>query len=87
MSEIKTGKEETESKEVRDLANEDNEVLSDLSYSSYDSIDNIKSDQMGQYTCDQCSEIPTIISTDINKKTILYKCKNHGQRKKILRSI
>ena len=33
MSEIKTGKEETESKEVRDLANEDNEVLSDLSYS------------------------------------------------------
>lgn len=82
MSEIKTGKEETESKEVRDLANEDNEVLSDLSYSSYDSIDNIKSDQMGQYTCDQCSEIPTIISTDINKKTILYKCKNHGQKEK-----
>ena len=82
MNEIKTSSEINENKEQKETSNEDNEILSDLSYSSYDSIDNIKSDQMGQYTCDQCSEIPTIISTDINKKTILYKCKNHGQKEK-----
>ena len=82
MSTINTGNETTELKEIIGTGNEDNEVLSDLSYSSYDSIDNIKSEKMGQYTCDQCSEIPTIISTDINKKTIIYKCKNHGQKEK-----
>ena len=59
---------------------EDNEDLSALSFTSYDSIDNIKIDKMGQYTCDQCCEIPKIINTDINKRTILFKCKNHGQK-------
>jgi len=78
-STINTGN-ETETK--IEATNDDNVDLSDLSYSSYDSIDNVKSEKMGQYTCDQCSEIPTIISTDINKKTILYKCKNHGQKEK-----
>lgn len=72
MNTINTGKEERE--------NEDNEVLSELSYSSYDSIDNIKLDKMGQYTCNQCSEIPIIINTDIKKKQITIKCKNHGQK-------
>ena len=57
---------------------EDENNLSELSLSSYNSIDNIKLDKMGQYTCDQCSEIPKIINTDIKKKTILIKCKNHG---------
>ena len=81
MNTINTGN-ETETKVEREITNDDNVDLSDLSYSSYDSIDNVKSEKMGQYTCDQCSEIPTIISTDINKKTILYKCKNHGQKEK-----
>ena len=57
---------------------EDNQDLSALSFSSYDSIDNIKLDKMGQYTCDQCSEIPKIISTNLSTKTILFKCKEHG---------
>ena len=70
MSTINTGNETTELKEIIGTGNEDNEVLSDLSYSSYDSIDNIKSEKMGQYTCDQCSEIPTIISTDIKNNFI-----------------
>jgi hypothetical protein len=55
--------------------------LSALSFSSYESIDNIKLDKMGQYTCDKCSEIPKIISTDINDKTILFKCREHGLKK------
>ena len=33
---------------------------------------------MGQYTCDQCSEIPKIISTNIKNNTILIECRNHG---------
>ena len=60
--------------------NKDNEELSLLSFSSYDSIENFKLEKMGQYTCDQCSEIPKIIDTNIAKKTIIIKCKNHGQR-------
>ena len=52
--------------------------LSALSFSSYDSIDNIKIDKMGQYTCNECSEIPKIIRTDLEKREILIKCKNHG---------
>ena len=40
---------------------------------------------MGQYTCDECHEIPKIISTNIEKKTILLKCKNHGQKELNLR--
>ena len=56
--------------------NEDSESLSDLS------IENFKLEKMGQYTCDECSEIPTIISTDINKKAILYKCIRHGKKEK-----
>jgi len=67
MSEINIEKETT---------NEDSESLSDLS------IENFKLEKMGQYTCDECSEIPTIISTDINKKTILFKWKRHGQKEK-----
>ena len=56
----------------------DDANLSDLSYSSYDSIDNKKMNLMVQITCDECDEIPKIICTDIVKKTILFKCKNHG---------
>ena len=54
--------------------------LSCLSFSSYDSLENIKLEKMGQYTCDQCSEIPKIISTNIEKQSLLIKCKNHGQK-------
>ena len=54
--------------------------LSCLSFSSYDSLENIKLEKMGQYTCDQCNEIPKIISSDIEKKSLLIKCKNHGQK-------
>ena len=61
-----------------DLIEEEAENLSALSLSSYDSIDNIKLHKMGQYTCNQCSEIPKILYTDINKKEILIQCKNHG---------
>ena len=35
---------------------------------------------MGQYTCNECREIPKIISSNIGKKSILIKCKNHGQK-------
>ena len=59
--------------------------LSILSISSYDSLENIKLEKMGQYTCDECHEIPKIISTNIEKKTILLKCKNHGQKELNLR--
>ena len=52
--------------------------LSNLSFSSYNSINNIKLENMGQYTCDQCSEIPKIISTNIKNNTILIECRNHG---------
>ena len=58
----------------------DNNDLSILSYSSYDSLENIKFETMGQYTCDECGEIPKIISTNLEKRTILIKCKNHGQK-------
>ena len=61
-----------------DQIEEEEENLSALSLSSYDSIDNIKLHKMGQYTCNQCSEISKIIYTDINKKEILIQCKNHG---------
>ena len=77
---IKEEETKNENKEV-DIAqkyDEDEIDLSELSLSSYNSIDNIKLDKMGQYTCDQCREIPKIINTDIKKKTILIKCKNHG---------
>ena len=59
--------------------------LSILSISSYDSLENIKLEKMGQYTCDECHEIPKIISTNIEKKSILIKCKNHGQKELNLR--
>lgn len=59
--------------------------LSILSISSYDSLENIKLEKMGQYTCDNCHEIPKIINTNIDKKTILIKCKNHGQKELNLR--
>ena len=64
------------------LANED---LSFLSYSSYDSLENIKLEKMGQYTCDECSEIPKIISTNLEKRTIIIKCKNHGLKELSIR--
>ena len=57
------------------------ERLSALSFSSYNSIDNFKLDKMGQYTCDKCSEIPKIISKDINDKTKLFKCREYGLKK------
>ena len=59
---------------------EGDEDLSALSFSSYDSIDNEKLDKMGQYTCDLCSEIPKILGTNLKNRTILIKCKTHGQR-------
>ena len=62
-----------------------NEDLSALSFSSYDSVDNIKIDKMGQYTCDKCSEIPKIIGTNLEKKTILFKCKEHGHIERDIR--
>ena len=54
--------------------------LSLLSYSSYDSLQNLKFEKMNQLTCDECSEIPKIITTNQTKKTILFKCKKHGQK-------
>ena len=62
-----------------------NEDLSFLSYSSYDSLENIKLEKMGQYTCDECSEIPKIISTNLEKRTIIIKCKNHGLKELSIR--
>lgn len=59
---------------------EQNEELSLLSYSSYDSLENDKIAKMGQYTCNECSEIPKIIDSNISKKTIIIKCKKHGQK-------
>jgi hypothetical protein len=59
--------------------NEEND-LSALSFSSYDSLENFKLEKLGQYTCDECSEIPKIIDTNIAKKTIIIKCKEHGQK-------
>ena len=59
--------------------------LSILSYSSYDSLEHIKLEKMSQYTCDECSEIPKIISTNFENKSILIKCKNHGQKEIKLR--
>ena len=59
---------------------EGDEDLSALSFSSYDSIDNVKLDKMGQYTCDQCSEIPKIIDTQLKNKKIIIKCSTHGQK-------
>ena len=54
--------------------------LSALSFSSYDSLDIDKLDKMGQYTCDQCSEIPKIIDTQLKDRKIIIKCKTHGQK-------
>ena len=59
--------------------------LSILSYSSYDSLEHIKLEKMSQYTCDECSNIPKIISTNFENKSILIKCKNHGQKEISLR--
>ena len=69
---------EIDTKEEETINEEEN--LSALSFSSYDSVDNEKFDNMGQYTCDECGEIPKIINTDIFKKTILFKCKTHGYK-------
>jgi hypothetical protein len=63
-----------------ELIQNEEDNLSALSLSSYDSIDNIKLHKMGQYTCNECSEIPKIINTDITTKKILIQCKNHGQK-------
>ena len=63
-----------------EVPEQNNEELSLLSFSSYDSLENFKLEKMGQYTCDQCCEIPKIIDTNIAKKTIIIKCKNHGQK-------
>ena len=52
--------------------------LSEISISSYDSLDNQKLEKMGQYTCDECSQIPKIIQTNLKRNTILLKCKEHG---------
>ena len=60
------------------IQEENSQDLSALSFSSYDSIDNIKLDKMGQYTCNKCSEIPKIISTNLANQKILIKCKEHG---------
>ena len=55
---------------------EDN--ISVLSDSSTDSIDRVKFELKGQYSCDECPEIPKLISTDANTKTITLKCDIHG---------
>ena len=87
-NEIKEEKEEKGEKEEKDEKieeqiiedfDEDKERISALSFSSYDSIDNVKLNKMGQYTCDKCSEIPKIVSTDLKNKKIIIKCKEHGQ--------
>ena len=67
-----------EVKEEPIFPEENDQDLSALSFSSYDSIDNIKLDKMGQYTCNKCSEIPKIISTNLTTKKILIKCTEHG---------
>ena len=71
-------KEETKEEIMNEYLDDQKEGLSALSFSSYDSIDNVKLNIMGQYTCDKCSEIPKIITTDLKEKTILFKCKEHG---------
>ena len=55
---------------------EDN--ISVLSDSSTDSIDRAKFELMGQYSCDECPEIPKLISTNANTKTINLKCDIYG---------
>lgn len=55
---------------------EDN--ISLLSESSTDEIDKAKFELMGQYSCDECPEIPRLIGTDANTKTITLKCDVHG---------
>ena len=44
--------------------------LSILSNSLYDSLEHLKYEKIGQYTCDECSEIPKIIN--INKEQNLF---------------
>ena len=40
---------------------------------------------MGQNTCDRCSEIPKIISTNLETKKILFKFKEHGHIERNIR--
>ena len=61
-------KEDPKSSIQDEIQLQDNEELSFLSFSSYDSLDNINLENMGQYTCDECSQIPKIISTNLEKK-------------------
>jgi len=70
---------------AKEIEMQDNDSLSSLSYSSYDSIDNKKSSMMGQLACDECSETPKIIDIDENTKSILFRCKKHGLKKKLLK--
>jgi hypothetical protein len=78
-------KEEKQEEVINENLEAEKERISALSFSSYDSIDNIKLDKMGQYTCNKCSEIPKIISTDLKDKSILFKCKEHGLNKEPLK--
>ena len=41
---------------------------------------------MGQYTCDECNEIPKIIQTNPKRSTILIRCKEHGLKELKLQS-
>ena len=87
--EVKEEKKQENQEKQEETINEnfeaEKERLSALSFSSYDSIDNIKLDKMGQYTCNKCSEIPKIISTDVKDKSILFKCREHGLNKEPLK--
>ena len=67
-----------EVKEEPIFPEENDQDLSALSFSSYDSIDNIKLDKMGQYTCNKCSEIPKIISTNLTKEELLHILSNES---------
>ena len=78
-SEIKEETEETDKFHYLDDEEKDSE-LSSLSKSFSDDIDKQRFQLEGQYTCDECSEIPKIYDTNLSKKTITLKCKNHGQR-------
>jgi hypothetical protein len=72
--------------EIEETNNNVDNDLSELSISSYDSLDNQKLEKMGQYTCDECNEIPKIIQTNPKRSTILIRCKEHGLKELKLQS-
>ena len=81
MSTINEIKEEVQeaNETVEPKAKEDE--LSTLSNSICDEIDEERFKLPNkQYTCDECEEVPKIVGTNLTKKTIIFRCKNHGQK-------